>query len=50
MTLFVNGMKTCELTDHRPEMMPKKGFITLQMHAGPPMKIQFRNLRIKELQ
>lgn len=48
-TLFVNGMKTCELTDERPDMMPKSGFITLQMHAGPPMKIQFRNLRIKEL-
>ena len=48
-TLFVNGMKTCELTDDRPDMMPKRGFITLQMHPGPPMKIQFRNLRIKEL-
>ena len=49
MTLFVNGMKTCELTDHRPELMPKRGFITLQMHAGPPMKIQYRNMRIKDL-
>jgi HEAT repeat protein len=48
-TLFVNGMKTCELTDVRPDMMPKRGFITLQMHPGPPMKIQYRNLRIKEL-
>lgn len=47
-TLFVNGMKTCELEDHRPDT-PRKGFITLQMHAGPPMKIQYRNLRIKEL-
>ena len=48
-TLFVNGMKTCELTDARPDMMPKSGFITLQMHPGPPMKIQYRNMRIKEL-
>jgi HEAT repeat protein len=48
-TLFVNGMKTCELTDYRPDMMPKRGFITLQMHPGPPMKIQYRNMRIKEL-
>ena len=46
-TLFVNGMKTCEFEDHRPDT-PRKGFITLQMHAGPPMKIQYRNLRIKE--
>jgi hypothetical protein len=43
----VNGMKTCELEDHRADM-PRKGFITLQMHAGPAMKIQYRNLRIKE--
>lgn len=47
-TLLVNGMKTCELEDHRPDT-PLKGFITLQMHAGPPMKIQYRNVRIKEL-
>jgi HEAT repeat protein len=47
-TLFVNGMKTCEFEDHRADA-PRKGFITLQMHAGPPMKIQYRNLRIKEL-
>jgi HEAT repeat protein len=48
-TLYVNGMRTCVLTDHRPDMMPAKGVITLQMHSGPPMKIQYRNLRIKEL-
>lgn len=48
-TLFVNGMKTCELSDSRPDMMPKGGCITLQMHPGPPMKIQYRNMRIKEL-
>jgi hypothetical protein len=48
-TLFVNGMKTCELTDARPDMLPKSGFITLQIHPGPPMKVQFRNLRMKEL-
>lgn len=47
-TLFVNGTKTCEFEDHRPNT-PLKGTITLQMHAGPPMKIQFRNMRIREL-
>ncbi len=48
-TLLVNDMKTCELTDNRPDMMPKSGCITLQMHPGPPMKIQFRNMRIKQM-
>jgi len=27
----------------------RDGVIALQMHPGPPMKIQFRNLRIKLL-
>ena len=46
--LFVNGMLTSEFEDHRPDT-PRKGFITLQMHKGKPMKIQYRNLRIKML-
>lgn len=46
--IFVNGMLTSDFEDHRPDT-PTKGFITLQMHAGPPMKIQFRNMRIKML-
>jgi len=46
--IFINGMLTSEFEDHRPDT-PRKGFITLQMHQGKPMKIQFRNLRIKML-
>ena len=47
-TLYVNGIKTNDFEDRRPNA-PKKGFITLQMHQGPPMKIEFRNMRIREL-
>ncbi len=47
-TLYVNGVLMCEFADHDPKT-PRQGFITLQMHAGPPMKIQYRNVRIKEL-
>lgn len=46
--LYVNGMLTTDFEDHRPAT-PRKGFITLQMHQGKPMKIQFRNLVIKSL-
>jgi hypothetical protein len=28
---------------------PKDGIIALQLHAGPPMRVEFRNLRIKKL-
>jgi HEAT repeat protein len=47
-TLYVNGIKTNEFQDERPNA-PAKGVITLQMHAGPPMKIEYRNLRIRDL-
>jgi len=26
-----------------------KGILALQLHAGPPMKVQFKNIRIKSL-
>ena len=48
-TLYINGMKAQETTDPRTEFLPPNGAITLQIHPGPPMKAQFRNLRIKEL-
>ena len=37
----------CELTDE-DTVARKDGVIALQLHAGPPMKVQFRNIRIKE--
>ena len=43
--LTVNGMVTSELTNETP----KEGIIALQLHAGPPMQVQFRNIRIKKL-
>ena len=36
----------CELTDE-DTMARKDGIIALQIHAGPPMKVQFRNVRLK---
>jgi len=41
----VNGMVTAELSGETP----KEGVIALQLHAGTPMKVEFRNLRIKKL-
>jgi hypothetical protein len=37
-----------QVTDLRPDT-PRKGSVTVQLHKGPPMKIEYRNLRIKEL-
>ena len=44
----INGHLMCEVTDE-DTMARKDGIIALQIHAGPPMKVQFRNLRLKEL-
>ena len=44
----VNGHLMCELIDN-DKVARKDGIIALQIHAGPPMKVQFRNFRFKEL-
>jgi Domain of Unknown Function (DUF1080) len=48
-TLSINGTVMCEITDHRVAPADARGIIALQMHPGPPMKIQFRNIRMKRL-
>jgi len=46
-TLQINGVVMAQATDRQKGLAAKDGVIALQMHPGPPMKIQFRNLRIK---
>ncbi|MEX0818721.1 MAG: PVC-type heme-binding CxxCH protein [Pirellulaceae bacterium] len=45
----INGVTTCELTDNDEKARRASGLLALQLHAGPPMKVQFRNIRIKKL-
>ncbi|MFP6574738.1 MAG: DUF1080 domain-containing protein, partial [Pirellulaceae bacterium] len=44
----INGLVTCEATDE-DDAARDKGLLALQLHAGPPMLVQFRNIRIKQL-
>ena len=37
------------MTDNDIQMRRKKGLLALQLHAGPPMKVQFRNIQLKQL-
>ncbi len=46
---FINDVKTCECTDNDVQMRRATGILAVQLHAGPPMKVQFRNVRIKRL-
>lgn len=47
--LFLNGVKMCDIVDRDPKTAVREGFIGLQMHPGPPMKVQFRNLHLTPL-
>jgi len=43
--LKLNGNVTAEWTDPSP----REGIIALQLHAGKAMRVEFRNIRIKDL-
>lgn len=47
--LLINGQLMCEVDDRNATQASHKGIIALQMHKGPPMKVQFKDLRIKVL-
>ena len=47
--LYVNDVLMCQITDNEASSAGKGGVIALQMHPGPPMKIQFKNIVLKEL-
>ncbi|MFA6544097.1 MAG: DUF1080 domain-containing protein [Limisphaerales bacterium] len=46
---FINGMQTVDVTDEGGDKAAKEGILALQIHQGPPMTVQFKNLRIKGL-
>jgi len=45
-TLKINGELMCEVDDRHKEATTK-GIIAFQMHPGPPMKIEFKDIKIK---
>lgn len=45
----INGHLMSACTDEDTEVRRPSGIVALQVHAGPPMKIQFRNIRLKRL-
>ncbi len=46
---FINGILMSDVTDNDLVNGKSKGLIGVQVHVGPPMKIQYRSLRLKEL-
>ncbi len=44
----LNGREVAEVLDERSEAT-RSGILALQLHAGPPMKVQFKDVRLKRL-
>jgi uncharacterized protein (TIGR03067 family) len=46
---FINGKQTVDVTDECESKIVKSGIVALQLHAGQPMMVQFKNIRLKTL-
>jgi len=46
---ILNGFPTIELIDNDPKGRAMEGILALQIHAGPPMVVEFKDIRIKNL-
>ncbi|MDB6056604.1 MAG: heme-binding protein [Verrucomicrobiales bacterium] len=47
MKLFINGVLTAQADDRQTNHAVSSGVLGLQLHPGPPMKVQFKNIRLK---
>jgi hypothetical protein len=50
-TLMINGVVMCQAVDNQDNKKAKAardGIIGLQMHPGEPMKVQFKDIRLKQ--
>ncbi len=46
---FINETMTAEVIDQQQANAATKGVIALQIHAGPPMTVRFKNIKIRKL-
>ncbi|WP_394992513.1 DUF1080 domain-containing protein [Emticicia sp.] len=46
---YINDVLMSDVTDNDMVNGKSKGIMGVQVHVGPPMKVQYRNLRLKEL-
>jgi hypothetical protein len=45
---FINGVQTIDVIDNDEKHRASAGIMALQIHAGPPMTVEFKDIRIKE--
>jgi Domain of Unknown Function (DUF1080) len=46
-TLWVNGVLMCTVEDSEEKYTLPKGIIALQLHSGAPMRVEYKDLRIR---
>jgi hypothetical protein len=46
---FLNGKLTADVVDADAALAPKSGVIAFQLHTGPPMTVQFKDVQLKTL-
>lgn len=46
---YVNGILMSDVTDNDTVNRKLTGLLGIQVHIGPPMKVEYRNLRMKQL-
>jgi hypothetical protein len=46
---YVNGVLMSDVTDNDTENRKMSGLLGVQVHVGPPMKVEYRNMRLKKL-
>jgi hypothetical protein len=49
LTLLVNGKLIAEVTDNDDDSYEALGLLAMQLHTGPPMKVQFKDILLKRL-
>lgn len=47
--VFLNGIQTAEVIDHQEEEREMSGILALQLHSGPPMTVQFKDIELTRL-
>ena len=47
---YLNGRLIMECVDLHPRLARREGILALQLHAGKPMWVEFKNIRLHEIQ
>lgn len=47
---IVNGITTVKVVDQQTEASESEGVLAFQLHTGPPMKVQYKDIQLKSLE